>query len=233
LGEVVTKTEVGMPVGYFYGYLTNGIFQNAQQVEQSPQRDVSTPGDIRFKDINGDGVIDANDRTMIGNPWPNFVYGINGSASYKNFDISIFIQGSQGNDVMNIELDDTESGTGFYNAPKGFLQQSWSGEGSTDRYHKISQNQGLNNSISDYFVEDGSYMRLKNVQLGYTFASKWLQQIKLSQLRIYVAAENLLTITGYSGLDPEIGSADPKLTGIDQGYYPQARTIMVGVNVKF
>ncbi|BAU52953.1 SusC/RagA family TonB-linked outer membrane protein [Mucilaginibacter gotjawali] len=233
LGEVVTKTEVGMPVGYYYGYLTNGIFQNAQQVAQSPQRDVSTPGDIRFKDINGDGVIDANDRTMIGNPWPKFVYGITGGASYKNFDFSIFIQGSQGNDVMNIERYDTESGTGYYNAPQGFLQKSWSGEGSTDRYHKISQNQGLNNSVSDYFVENGSYMRIKNLQLGYSFSSQWLKNIKMNHLRVYLGAENLLTITGYSGLDPEIGSADPKLTGIDQGYYPQARTFMVGINAKF
>jgi TonB-linked SusC/RagA family outer membrane protein len=233
LGEVITKTEVGQPVGYYYGYLTNGIFQNAKQVEDSPQRDVSSPGDVRFKDINGDGILDARDRTKIGNPWPNFVYGFTASASYKKFDISIFIQGSQGNDVMNIERYDTESGTGYYNAPKGFLEKSWSGEGSTDRYHKISQNQGLNNSVSDYFVENGSYMRIKNVQLGYNFSSQLLQKIKVTQLRLFVGAQNLLTLTGYSGLDPEIGSADPKLTGIDQGYYPQARTFMIGINAKF
>lgn len=233
LGEVITKTEVGMPVGYYYGYKTNGIFQNAKQVEDSPQRDVSTPGDIRFKDLNGDGVLDANDRTMIGNPWPDFVYGINLNAAYKGFDISVFIQGSQGNDVMNIERYDTESGTGYYNAPAGFMQKSWSGEGSTDRYHKISQLQGLNGSVSDYFVEDGSYMRIKNVQLGYSFASNLLKKVKLSQCRLFIGAQNLLTVTGYSGLDPEIGSSDPKLTGIDQGYYPQARTFMIGINAKF
>ena len=233
LGEVITKTEVGMPVGYYYGYQTNGIFQNAQQVEDSPQRDVSTPGDVRFKDINGDGVLDALDRTKIGNPWPDFVYGLTVNAFYKGFDLSMFFQGSQGNDVMNIQRYDTESGTAFYNATKGFIDKSWNGEGSSDQFHKISQNQGLNNSVSDYFVEDGSYLRLKNVQLGYKFSNRYLKKANISQLRFFVGAQNLLTITGYSGLDPEIGSADPKLTGIDQGYYPQARTFMIGINTKF
>ncbi|MEO6148540.1 MAG: TonB-dependent receptor [Mucilaginibacter sp.] len=233
LGEVFTKTEVGMPVGYYYGYVTNGIFQNAQQVEDGPQRETASPGDIRFKDINGDDVLDANDRTIIGNPWPDFVYGFTVNAAYKGFDLSVFLQGSQGNDVMNIQRYDTESGTGYYNATKGFLEKSWSGEGSTDQYHKISQKQGLNNSVSDYFVEDGSYLRVKNVQLGYNFADTFLQKLKVKQFRVYVGAQNLLTVTGYSGLDPEIGSADPKLTGIDQGYYPQARTFMIGINAKF
>ena len=233
LGEVITKTEVGMPVGYYYGYLTNGIFQNAQQVEDSPQRDVSTPGDVRFKDINDDGVLDALDRTMIGNPWPDFVYGLTVNAAYKGFDLSMFFQGSQGNDVMNIQRYDTESGTGFYNATKGFIDKSWNGEGSSDQFHKISQTQGLNNSVSDYFVEDGSYLRLKNMQVGYKFSNRYLKKANISQLRFFVGAQNLLTITGYSGLDPEMGAADPKLTGIDQGYYPQARTIMIGINTKF
>ncbi|RYD93965.1 MAG: SusC/RagA family TonB-linked outer membrane protein, partial [Sphingobacteriales bacterium] len=115
LGEVITKTEVGMPVGYYYGYVTNGIFQNAAQVEGSAQRETATPGDIRFKDLNGDDVLDANDRTIIGNPWPDFVYGLTANMSYKGFDVSLFFQGSQGNDVMNIQRYDTESGTGYYN----------------------------------------------------------------------------------------------------------------------
>lgn len=233
LGEVFTKTEVGMPVGYYYGYVTNGIFQNAQQVEDGPQRETASPGDIRFKDLNSDGVLDANDRTIIGNPWPDFVYGFTVNAAYKGFDVSMFLQGSQGNDVMNIQRYDTESGTGYYNATKGFLEKSWSGEGSTDRYHKISQKQGLNNSVSDYFVEDGSYLRMKNLQLGYNFSNVLLKNSKVKQLRLYIGAQNLFTVTGYSGLDPEIGSADPKLTGIDQGYYPQAKTFMIGINAKF
>lgn len=233
LGEIITKTEVGMPVGYYYGYVTNGIFQNAKEVEGSAQRDISTPGDIRFKDLNGDDLLDAKDRTIIGNPWPDFVYGLTGNIAYGGFDLSLFLQGSQGNDVMNILRYDTESGTGYYNAPKGFLDKSWSAPGSTDRYHKISQTQGINNSVSDYFVEDGSYLRIKNLQLGYSFRGKFMQKLKVEKLRLFIGAQNLVTITGYSGLDPEIGSADPKLTGIDQGYYPQARTFMFGINAKF
>lgn len=233
LGEVFTKTEVGMPVGYYYGYVTNGIFQNAAQVEGSAQRESATPGDIRFKDLNGDDVLDADDRTIIGNPWPDFVYGLTTNMSYKGFDVSLFLQGSQGNDVMNILRYDTEGGTGYLNAPKDFLQKSWNGEGSTDRFHKISQNKALNGSVSDYYVEDGSYLRLKNIQLGYNFANTFLQKMEISKLRLFVGAQNLLTVTGYSGLDPEMGNADPKLTGIDQGYYPQARTFMIGINAKF
>jgi TonB-linked SusC/RagA family outer membrane protein len=233
LGEIITKTEVGRPIGYYYGYVTNGIFQNAKEVEGSAQRDISTPGDIRFKDLNGDDIIDAKDRTIIGNPWPDFVYGITGNIAYAGFDLSLFVQGSQGNDVMNILRYDTESGTGYYNAPRGFLDKSWSGPGSTDRYHKISQTQGINNSVSDYFVEDGSYLRLKNLQVGYNFRGQFIQKLRIEKLRLFIGAQNLVTITGYSGLDPEIGSADPKLTGIDQGFYPQARTFMFGINAKF
>lgn len=233
ISESITATEEFKPVGYYYGYVTNGIFQNAKEVEGSAQRDVSVPGDIRFKDLNGDDVIDANDRTMIGNPWPDFVYGLTANFSYSNFDLSIFLQGSQGNDVINMQRFDTESGVGYYNAPKGFLERSWSGEGSTDRFHKISQIQGLNGLLSDYYVEDGSYLRLKNIQLGYNFSSTFLNTLKAKQLRIYVGVQNLFTLTKYSGLDPEMGSVDPKLTGIDSGFYPQARTFMTGVIVKF
>ena len=233
INKVLTKTEVGQPVGYFYGYATNGIFQNEQQVKESPQRYVSTPGDVRYKDIVKDDFINDADRTFIGNPWPDFVYGLTFNCSYKKFDFSLFLQGSQGNDIMNIMLIDMESGSGYLNAPEGFLKRSWNGEGSTDKFHKISSNQGLNTEISDYFVEDGSYMRIKNVQLGYNFSANLLKPVGISQLRVYVSAQNLLTITGYSGLDPEIGSTSAILTGIDQGFYPQARVLTAGLNIKF
>lgn len=228
----LTKTEVGMPVGYFYGYVTNGIFQNAQQVEDGPQRYLSTPGDIRYKDLVFDDIINEDDRTFIGNPWPDFVYGLTFNCSYKHFDFSAFLQGSQGNDVLNIKMYDLGSGNGYLNAPKGFLEKAWNGEGSTDRYHKISQNQGLNNMISDYFVEDGSYMRIKNLQLGYEFTGSLLKTKSISMLRLYLSIQNALTLTRYSGLDPEIGSPDPKLAGIDQGFYPQARIYTIGLNIK-
>lgn len=232
--NVVTKTEVGKPVGYFYGYVTNGIFQNAEQVEGSPQRETAVPGDVRYKDLNNDDVIDDKDRTMIGSPWPDFVYGITLGAAWKGFDFTLFIQGSQGNDVMNMTLLDFESGTGYMNARSDYLSRAWSGEGSTDRYHRISARQEGNLLVSDYFLEDGSYARIKNVQLGYDFCNRVIKKNKIiSQCRLYLSAQNLFTFTNYSGLDPEIGSSNATVNGIDSGFYPQARVWTVGLNLKF
>lgn len=232
--NVVTKTEVGKPVGYFYGYVTNGIFQNAEQVEGSPQRETAVPGDVRYKDLNNDDVIDDKDRTMIGSPWPDFVYGITLGAAWKGFDFNLFIQGSQGNDVMNMTLLDFESGTGYMNARSDYLSRAWSGEGSTDRYHRISARQEDNLLVSDYFLEDGSYARIKNVQLGYDFCNRVIKKNKIiSQCRLYLSAQNLFTFTNYSGLDPEIGSSNATVNGIDSGFYPQARVWTVGLNLKF
>lgn len=233
LGQTITKTEEGMPVGYYYGWLTDGIFQTQAEVDNHPQKGLSTPGDLRFVNVNGDQLLNADDRTIIGNPWPDFVYGLTLNASWKGFDVSAFIQGSQGNDVMNILRYDTEAGTGWYNAPRGFLDKAWNGAGSTDKYYKISQNAGLNTNISNHFVEDGSFMRMKNLQVGYSLPESLLSKARIKQVRVYAAAQNLFTITGYSGLDPEMGAGDPKLTGIDQGYFPQARTFMFGINAKF
>lgn len=232
--NVVTKTEVGKPVGYFYGYVTNGIFQNAEQVEGSPQRETAVPGDVRYKDLNNDDVIDDKDRTMIGSPWPDFVYGITLGAAWKGFDFNLFIQGSQGNDVMNMTLLDFESGTGYMNARSDYLSRAWSGKGSTDRYHRISARQEGNLLVSDYFLEDGSYARIKNVQLGYDFCNRVIKKNKIiSQCRLYLSAQNLFTFTNYSGLDPEIGSSNATVNGIDSGFYPQARVWTVGLNLKF
>lgn len=231
--NTITKTEVGQPVGYFYGYVTNGIFQNQEQIEGSPQRETAKPGDVRYLDLNGDDVIDDADRTKIGNPWPSLVYGLSLGANWRGFDFNVFLQGSQGNDVMNMTLYDFESGTGYMNAREDFLKRAWNGEGSTDKYHRISADQGQNQLISDYYVEDGSYLRIKNLQIGYNFCDRLLKIKGINSLRLYVSAQNLLTLTKYSGLDPEIGSTNATLSGIDQGFYPQARTWTVGLNIKF
>lgn len=243
LGEDITITEVGEPVGSYYGWVADGIFQNQAEVDKSAQKGQASPGDIKFKDLNGDGVINAEDRTIIGNPWPTFTYGLTLTGNYKNFDLSVFFQGIEGNNDMDILRYDIESGTGWYNAPANFLKESWHGEGTTNKYYKISQITGINQNVSSYYVENGSYLRLKNVQLGYNFSKPWLKKIGIPQLRIYIASQNLLTFTKYSGLDPEIGSTgngsgapiigDPKLQGIDQGVYPQPRTFMVGINAQF
>lgn len=231
--NTVTKTEVGKPVGYFYGYETNGIFQNAKQVEGSAQRETAVPGDVRYKDQNHDDILDDNDRVMIGSPWPDFVYGLTLGAAWKGFDFNLFLQGSQGNEVMNMTLMDFESGTGYMNARADFLERAWNGEGSTDRYHRISADQGQNLLVSDYYLEDGSYLRVKNIQLGYDFCNRLIRSKVFGQCRLYVSAQNLLTFTRYSGLDPEIGSSNATLNGIDSGFYPQARVWTVGLNLKF
>ena len=243
LGEDITITEVGEPVGSYYGWVADGIFQNQAEIDKSAQKGQASPGDIKFKDLNGDGVINADDRMIIGNPWPTFTYGLTLTGDYKNFDLSVFFQGIEGNNDMDILRYDIESGTGWYNAPVNFIKESWHGEGTTNKYYKISQITGINQNVSSYYVENGSYLRLKNVQVGYNFSRPGLKKMGILQLRLYIASQNLLTFTRYSGLDPEIGSTgngggapivgDPKLQGIDQGVYPQPRTFMVGINAQF
>ena len=156
-----------------------------------------------FVDQNGDGTIDADDKTMIGNPHPDFTYGFNASANYKAFDFSLFLQGTHGNDVLNgvfrYDLNTT-------NLPVAALER-WTGEGTSDLYPRISHSDpNQNNRISDRFVEDGSFLRIKNVQLGYTLPESVMQRLQIGKCRIYVAASNLFTFTSYSGLDPEIGT---------------------------
>ena len=170
---------------------------------------------------------------MIGSPWPDFVYGLTFGLAWKGFDFNMFLQGSQGNDIMNMTLYDFESGTGYMNARAGFLERAWNGEGSTDRFHRISADQGQNLLISDYFLEDGSYMRIKNLQIGYDFCNRLIRSEFIRRRYVYFSVQNLLTLTRYSGLDPEIGSANATLNGIDQGFYPQARVWTVGLNLKF
>ena len=228
-----SRTDVGQAVASFYGFVTDGIFQNQQEVESHAFQDENTaPGDIRFKDLNNDGVIDFTDQTYIGNPIPDFTYGVNGGLEYKNFDLSFFLQGVQGNDVYNgtVRYDFT-----FVNRPASVLNR-WTGPGTSDSEPRVSlSDPNQNVRVSDRFVEDGSYLRLKNIQIGYNLPKVLLNKIRFEKFRIYFSAQNLITITNYSGLDPEIGQiSDNSLDiGIDRGFYPQARTYLGGVQVTF
>lgn len=225
-----SRTVVGQPIATFYGYVTDGIFQTEEEVEhhafQSPG---TSAGDIRFKDLNNDGVINQEDRTNIGNPWPDFTYGINGNFRYRQFDLSLAFQGVYGNDIVGAWKYFTQ-GSNFYNYDLEMLN-SWNGEGSSNSIPRLNVNDPNDNlRISSYFIEDGSYLRLKHLQLGYTLPSGTIKQIK--KLRLYVTGQNLLTLTNYPGFDPEIGSPGSSLDiGVDRGYYPQPRTITVGLNV--
>ena len=229
-GDFVSYTEIGMPIAYFYGYETAGIFQTNEEAEANTSLPNAQAGDVVFVDQNDDGNINGEDKVMIGNPHPDFTYAMNCEVKYKSFDLSVFLQGSQGNDIYNgifrYDLNTT-------NLPISALER-WTGEGSTNEYPRISHSDpNQNNRVSDRFVEDGSYFRIKNLQLGYTLDNTTSKKLGSSSLRLYISAQNLLTFTNYSGLDPEIGSRGTLEIAIDRGFYPSPRIFMGGLNVIF
>lgn len=181
--------------------------------------------------MNGDNVIDVKDQTYIGNPIPKATYGLTGDISFMGFDLSMFWQGSQGNDIYNGSVRYDFS---YVNRPNSALDR-WTGPGTSNFEPRVNLNDPNQNArVSDRFVEDGSYIRLKNLQLGYTFPKLWMSKAKIKEFRVYVSAQNLLTFTKYSGLDPEIGTIGGALElGIDKGFYPQARILLGGVSLKF
>jgi TonB-linked SusC/RagA family outer membrane protein len=228
----VTKTDVGQPIGSFFGYVTDGIFQTQDEISRAAfQNENTAPGDIRFKDLNGDGTITVEDQTYIGNPSPDITYGMTLDFEFKGFDLGIFVQGTQGNEIYNATV---RYDFNYVNRPVSVLNR-WTGVGTSNfepRVNLLDPNQ--NARVSDRFVEDGSYLRLKNIQLGYSLPKSLLSKIKFEKFRLYVSAQNLFTFTQYSGMDPEIGAyGGPLNAGVDRGFYPQARVLLGGVNVTF
>ncbi|MDX5420399.1 MAG: SusC/RagA family TonB-linked outer membrane protein, partial [Hymenobacteraceae bacterium] len=234
---IVSRSIPGQPFAYFWGYETDGIFQNAEEVASYKNssgaliQPNAQPGDIRFRDLNGDGKITDNDRTNIGNPTPKMVLGYNLDLKYKNFDLSAFFNGAFGHQIFN--------GTRRHdlvtsNMHSKFLNR-WTGEGSSDKYPRFTWNDSNGNytRISDIYIEDGDYVRLKTLQVGYNFSGNTLSKIYLSNMRVYVSADNLLTFTEYTGFDPEIGARSTLDIGVDRGIYPQARIFRVGLNATF
>ena len=224
----VTVFEKGQTPGYFYGYKTNGLFQTAADVTKGAAQAGAQPGDIRFVDVNGDGIINALDQTKIGDPFPQFTMGWNLNLEYKNFDFTAFTYASVGNDIYRAY----ERNANYSNKYRAVLAR-WTGAGTTNdarnpRYSFTDANSNIR--VSDRYVEDGSFVKIKNIQLGYTFPSSVTKKI-LSRLRIYAQVKNAYTFTKYSGFDPEIpgGILD---TGVDRGAYPQARTYAVGIDIK-
>jgi hypothetical protein len=250
-GTAVTKTEVGMPVQYLFGYVVDRIYQNQGEIDtdetnakakgnNSYQGGKAAPGDIRYRDIDGNGKIDDKDRTMIGNVIPDFTYGVNLEASYKNFDLTLFLQGSQGNDIYNNLKTQTQGMVRLFGATTDVLN-AWTPQNTNTTIPRaVSGDPNGNTTIgaSDRFVESGSYMRVKNLSLGYSLPKGLLNTWTngtLAKLRIYVSSQNLLTVTNYSGYDPEIGARDNSalVYGIDNGQYPQPRTFMAGIQLGF
>jgi len=245
-GDFITRTEVGQPVAYFRGFLTDGIFQNQAEIDAADTAPDGTafqpnarPGDIRFKDVNGDGKLDNNDKVNIGHFMPKFSYGFNATASWKQFDVSMFIQGVQGNQVYSVVKYELEGMTRLFNAGTAVLNR-WTAEGQqTEVPRAVSGDPNGNARASDRFVEDASYLRIKNFVLGYSLPPALLESVSrgtLSRARVYFSSQNLLTLTGYkNGYDPEIGSmyGNSLTNGMDFGQYPQARSLLVGLQVGF
>ena len=230
--QAPSRMEVGFPIGYFYGYETDGIFQNRSEVISHPSQIAlgapAAPGDFRYKDLNEDGVIDDKDRTYIGDPIPDFTFGYNLNLNYKNIDFSLNAFASLGQEIVRnyerVQL----------NANKlNYYIERWRGEGTSNSVPRMTTRATSNNVFSDFFVEDGSFIRLQTIQLGYSLPTSLLEKIQLDQFRLFVTAENVLTLTRYKGYDPAASSGSPVGSGIDNGFYPIPKTITAGVNIKF
>lgn len=227
------RAQVGYPIGYFYGYKTAGVFQNWSQVEGTAAKYAGAqPGDLIFVDSNNDGKITEDDRTMIGNPNPDFSMGLNLNFSYKGFDLNVTGAGSFGKQIAKSYRSFADSPLQNYTTD---IFGRWTGEGTSNKLPRLTSGSHTNwQNISDIYIEDGDYLKIQNLTIGYDF-KKLFPTMPLGQARLYLTAQNLFTFTGYSGMDPEIGYGYDKswVSGIDLGYYPSPRTYMVGVNLKF
>lgn len=227
-----SRMQVGLPMGYFFGYQADGIFQNQAEVDAHPSQLAvganAAPGDIRYKDVNGDGKIDTNDRTKIGSPIPDVTMGMNINLVYKNFDFVAYAFASIGNDMVRgyeRTLNDVNR--------SNYILGRWTGEGTSNSVPRVTTATTANNIFSSYFVEDASYLRIQNVQLGYTLPTDAIKKAGMSKLRFYAAVNNLYTFTKYRGYDPGASSGNPIGGGVDYGFYPIPRTYMLGLNVNF
>jgi TonB-linked SusC/RagA family outer membrane protein len=272
--DVVSVSQIGQPLYNFYGYVVEGVYEDLADIQNSPVSDhypsdgvfnpnsTVWPGDLKFKDINGDGKIDETDRTVIGNPLPDFTFGFTNTFRYKNFDLSIFINGSVGNDVLNYtSISLTHMNSSWTNQlttvkdraqlvqvdpTKTYADGSWwyydvtnvkVANPDTKIPRATTADPNDNDRISSRYIEDGSYVRLKNITLGYTFPKKSLRKLHLESLRLYANLQNICTITGYSGYDPEVGAStqDSKglVYGVDYGRYPSPTVYSFGLNISF
>jgi hypothetical protein len=236
--DYIIRNDEGAPISRFYGYVTDGLFQTQDEVNTYVNNDneaiqpYAMPGDIRFKDLNKDGYLDEKDKTFIGNPFPDLMLGLNTQIAYKNLDLIANFYGTFGNDIFNTTRT-LYSGKEGNNVKAGAYDKAWHGEGTSNDIPRFSVND-LNNNyrfVSDFFVEDGSYLRCKLLQLGYTFPKSFS---KLVTIRLSFSVQNLFTITHYSGMDPERASMGGVTeSGIDWVDYPNPRNFLVGVKLNF
>ncbi|CAM4059696.1 SusC/RagA family TonB-linked outer membrane protein [Gillisia hiemivivida] len=227
-GEAPSRMEAGQPIGYFYGLKSDGIFQNASDIASAATQSNANVGDLRYVDQNGDGLIDSDDRVNIGDPIPDLTMGLNIGFNYKNFDFIAYAFASVGNDMVRA-YDRNEIRTN----KTSFVLNRWTGPGTTDIYPRVNIGPNSNNQFSDFYVEDASYVRLQNVQVGYSLNNATTDQLGIRKLRFYVSVNNAFTLTEYNGYDPSASTGDPIGAGIDQGFYPVPRVYSAGLNFKF
>jgi hypothetical protein len=227
--------QAGHPVNEFYGFIIDGIFQTQEEVDnhavQVPGNDPynrTSAGDIRFRDLNNDGVINDLDRAFTGNPNPSFIFALNNSFTYKGFDLSLFLQGVAGNKIFNANRLYTEAMSVAQNQTTETLDR-WTGEGTSNLMPRaIFNDPNKNTRPSDRYVEDGSYLRIKNLTLGYTLPATLTEKAHFSSIRVYASGLNIYTFTKYTGFDPEVGTS-----GIDNNVYPVTATYSFGINLGF
>ena len=236
----ISVTKAGLPIASFYGYIVDGVIKDDAEAAAAPKFGSYTrAGVFKFRDVNGDGVITAADKTIIGNPHPDFNYGLNVNLGYKNWDLTIFAQGVQGVQIFNYLKYWTDFNTFQGNRSTDMLYNSWKKQGDDALLPRLNSQDGTSQQISTYFIEDGSYMRIKNVQLTYTLPKSILSKIKISSAQIYIQTQNLFTFTKYKGLDPDInlrtsGNDNQDIhMGIDEGAFPVAKSYNVGVRLGF
>lgn len=232
--QEISRTYVGNPIGTFYGWKTDGLFQTQAEVDGHADQPGAQPGDVRFVDTNDDNVIDDQDRTILGSPHPKMSYGINANMAYKGFDFTLFFLGVAGVEIYNADRMQGLDASYPFNLYSEITGR-WTGPGTSNEIPRVSTlRTNLNHRTSDMFIESGDFLRLKNLTIGYTLPTSTTDKIGLSRLRFYVTGQNVFTITGYSGLDPELGITDGNTQqNVDFAQFPQARTFLVGVNIGF
>lgn len=239
---LITHTTPGRPVGSFWGLMTDGLFRTQEELDASlPQfgykvnQNETWLGDVRFKDINGDGKIDASDYTYLGSPLPKFTWGLTNTLNYGNFDFSLFLQGSQGAKAFNFLRWQLEGLSNAYTNQLRTVTDRYTADNTDGALPRFTATNKNNTAMSDRYVEDASYARIQNITLGYRLPASLLSKVKVSNLRIYGSIQNLKTFTKYSGYDPEIGSFNNsiKLMNVDAGHYPNPRTFTIGANLQF
>jgi len=236
----MSATRAGSPIASYYGYFVDGVIKDKAEADAAPKFGSYTrEGTFKFRDTNGDGIITAADRTIIGSPHPDFNYGVNLNVGYKAFDLTVFGQGVQGNEIFNYVRYWTDFNVFQGNRSKDMLYNSWKKPGDDAKLPRLNSSDATSQQVSSYFLEDGSYFRIKNIQLTYTLPSVLLKKIKINSAQVYVQGQNLVTFTKYTGLDPDINlrrsgndNQDTHM-GVDEGAYPVSKSYLVGLRFGF